>query len=583
MNFPAVIAGDERELAKRALATRADGHAPGVTGRNLDAYLAAGISTDHESFGLRGGAREAAARLLRADPRGVERAQPARPAAAGARATGPTTRRSAPTTASPTSCCARATSTAWRASRSRRAWRRRTRSCWPRSNGARCHGLTDRGAIAPGYRADFMLLPDLVSFAPEAVYKDGREVCRDGAVGRFATPEVPIWVRQSVHPRRSAGRRCASPSGGRQIRVIEIIPMQLITNALELEPTVRDGAVVADPARDLAKIAVIERHHATGQVGLGLREGLRPAARRVRHHRRPRRAQHRLRRRLRRGHGALRRAGWRRSAAASWRSRTAPVRGRARAAGGGADERPPASEVVPALDALVHELGEMGVARRGAVHDAVVPRAVGDPVAEDHRPGPDRRGALARSSRSRSERPARPENCLTKVRHSFVPEPARTVHRSRDPRAFRACSVWGSDPGFPAFRGQTLYRTARSGCARPRPSLSWRSGAERRSRLVPPGPRRRAGPATAGAAIGRASRRGQRRPERPPRPRDPLHAGRWFANLAARRSSSESATITWWKNASSGGATGRRSREVMTATVTPPIAGDGACDDLEEH
>ncbi len=52
MNFPAVIAGDERELAKRALSTRADGHAPGVMGRSLDAYLAAGISTDHESFGL---------------------------------------------------------------------------------------------------------------------------------------------------------------------------------------------------------------------------------------------------------------------------------------------------------------------------------------------------------------------------------------------------------------------------------------------------------------------------------------------------------------------------------------------------
>src|SRR5262249_57636086 len=68
------------------------------------------------------------------------------------------------------------------------------------TNGARCHGLSDRGAIAPGYRADFMLLPDLVSFAPEAVYKDGREVVHHGVVADFATPEVPIWVRQSVHP-----------------------------------------------------------------------------------------------------------------------------------------------------------------------------------------------------------------------------------------------------------------------------------------------------------------------------------------------------------------------------------------------
>ena len=52
MNFPAVIAGDEHELAKRALGRSVDGHAPGVTGRNLDAYLAAGISSDHEATTL---------------------------------------------------------------------------------------------------------------------------------------------------------------------------------------------------------------------------------------------------------------------------------------------------------------------------------------------------------------------------------------------------------------------------------------------------------------------------------------------------------------------------------------------------
>ena len=58
-----------------------------------------------------------------------------------------------------------------------------------------------------------------------------------------------------------------------RVRVIETIPGQLITLACEDEPTVADGGVVADPARDLAKIAVIERHHATGRIGLGLVRG----------------------------------------------------------------------------------------------------------------------------------------------------------------------------------------------------------------------------------------------------------------------------------------------------------------------
>ena len=89
----------------------------------------------------------------------------------------------------------------------------------------------------------------------------------------FESPEVPIWVRQSVHPAPLGRSALHVPSTGRQIRVIEIVPMQLITNALELSRPSRDGAVVADPARDLAKIAVIERHHATGQVGLGFVRG----------------------------------------------------------------------------------------------------------------------------------------------------------------------------------------------------------------------------------------------------------------------------------------------------------------------
>jgi adenine deaminase len=57
------------------------------------------------------------------------------------------------------------------------------------------------------------------------------------------------------------------------VRVIEIVPGQLITIAAQDRPALRDGRVVADPARDLAKLAVVERHHATGRVGVGLVRG----------------------------------------------------------------------------------------------------------------------------------------------------------------------------------------------------------------------------------------------------------------------------------------------------------------------
>jgi adenine deaminase len=118
-----------------------------------------------------------------------------------------------------------------------------------------------------------VLLPDLVSFQPTAVYKGGRRVFADGTVVAFPKPEVPAWVRQSVRAAPVGLSQLRVPSSGLPIRVIGIIPEQLITNALVLDPTVSEGVAIADPSRDLAKIAVVERHHGTGRVGLGFVQG----------------------------------------------------------------------------------------------------------------------------------------------------------------------------------------------------------------------------------------------------------------------------------------------------------------------
>jgi adenine deaminase len=95
-------------------------------------------------------------------------------------------------------------------------------------------------------------------------------VLKRGAAPRFAKLEVPEWVRQTMHLAPVTAASFRIPAGPKHIRVIRVIPAQLLTGTDVVEPTVHDGAlIVADPRRDLVKIAVLERHHATGRIGLG--------------------------------------------------------------------------------------------------------------------------------------------------------------------------------------------------------------------------------------------------------------------------------------------------------------------------
>ena len=129
------------------------------------------------------------------------------------------------------------------------------------------HGLDHLGAIAPGYQADLLLLPDLERFEPELVLKRGR------SVDEIERVEVPEWVKQTVRLRPLAARDFAVPWDEGAARVIGVVPDQIVTDALVDEPTVVDGRIEADRERDLAKIAVVERHLATGRIGLGLVRG----------------------------------------------------------------------------------------------------------------------------------------------------------------------------------------------------------------------------------------------------------------------------------------------------------------------
>jgi adenine deaminase len=268
MNFPGVVEGDERELAKLGLdgATHVDGHAPGLLGTALNAYAAAGIRSDHEARTVEEGRerlraglwlliREASgARNLRALLPLVQELGPGRIAfctddrepehIADEGHLNAMVRDAVAFGIAPEDALVMAS-----------------------HHPALWHGLDHLGAIAPGYQADLLLLSDLESFEPELVLKRGRPV---GEIGR---PVVPEWVKQTIRIRPLAARDFAVPWEGGPARVIGVVPDQIVTEALVEEPTVADGKLVADPERDLAKIAVVERHLGTGRIGLGLVRG----------------------------------------------------------------------------------------------------------------------------------------------------------------------------------------------------------------------------------------------------------------------------------------------------------------------
>jgi adenine deaminase len=127
--------------------------------------------------------------------------------------------------------------------------------------------LRNHGAVAPGYVADLLLLPDLERFVPDVVLKRGQPIAET------ARAEVPEWVRQTVRIKPVGVEDLAIPADSDSVRAIGLVEDQVVTESLVREPLVVDGRVVSDPARDLVKLAVVERHLATGRIGLGLLSG----------------------------------------------------------------------------------------------------------------------------------------------------------------------------------------------------------------------------------------------------------------------------------------------------------------------
>lgn len=273
MNFPGVYLGAKSELAKidAAKGKAIDGHAPGLRGKNLNAYILAGVRSDHESVAVaeaRDKLRLGMQILLRegSTERNLEHLLPL-------------------ITSNNFQNCSFATDDKLAGDLVKEG---HIDHCVRKSiklglppvtalqiatiNTARHYNLRNLGAIAPRFWADFIVFDSLKNFRVRQTWKKGVLVAENGKFLARTPSKVPL-PRSTMNLRYAPKDLIAKANGARKIKVIEIIPNQIVTNELHLSPKTEKGEIVADTSRDILKMVVVERHRATGNVGVGFVRG----------------------------------------------------------------------------------------------------------------------------------------------------------------------------------------------------------------------------------------------------------------------------------------------------------------------
>lgn len=273
MNYPGVIFRDPQVMKKIFLAgkRRVDGHAPGLSGRDLAAYIVAGIRSDHEctsldeareklSLGMYIMLREGSAAKNLRDLLPLVSSRNARQFLFVSDDRHPAdilqeghidfmVKTAISMGLDPIIALQIAS-----------------------LNAAQYFGLSDLGAIAPGYRADIAVLDCIEHPHVVRVIKDGIVVAEDGDLIAPLKAPVPAGHKtMHIGPIGSGSFAIRAEKG--PARVICIVANQIITKSLRLAPRILDGRVVSDLDRDILKMAVVERHRATGNMGLGLVQG----------------------------------------------------------------------------------------------------------------------------------------------------------------------------------------------------------------------------------------------------------------------------------------------------------------------
>jgi len=274
MNFPGVIAGDAGILSKIDLAWEkvVDGHAPGVTGKNLTAYIAAGIYSDHESVAL----DEAEEKLRQgmhvmiregSSEKNLDALLPIVTDKTYKRCLFVVDDRSCRDLLRDGDIDAVVRKAILRGLDPVRAIQMAT------INTAEYFKLDRLGAIAPGYRANLIVIDDLSRFNIGMVFYQGRLVARDGKPLFPSYQPVGKKLTDTVNIKPFGIEALRLPASGETGLVIEVVPGQIITRKRREKVKVVDGTVVPDTERDILKLVVVERHKATGNIGRGLVTG----------------------------------------------------------------------------------------------------------------------------------------------------------------------------------------------------------------------------------------------------------------------------------------------------------------------
>lgn len=274
MNFPGVIYGDEEVLDKIKIATekRIDGHAPGVTGKNLSAYIAAGISSDHESttpeealeklrMGMYVMIREGTGTKNLRDLLEMVTPENSRRCIFCTDDRHPhdilneghinfMIKTSIEYGIDPISAIRMAT-----------------------LNPGEYYNLRKLGFLSPGNFADLVIIEDLEKFNIKMVFKNGQLVAENGKMQYESHFKPEVKIRSSVNLKWLEGDEFKIPAKSDRCRVIGLIKDQIVTKALEGDPKIENGLVLSDPERDLLRCYVVERHHASGNIGKGLVKG----------------------------------------------------------------------------------------------------------------------------------------------------------------------------------------------------------------------------------------------------------------------------------------------------------------------
>ena len=274
MNYPGVLNAEPDVLDKIKIVPdkRIDGHAPGLSGKDLNAYVAAGVESDHECT-TEDEAREKlrlGMYVMLREGSGTKNLLDLLPLVSkeNERRCFFCTDDRHPNDILEEGHINHMIKLALKAGTDPIAALRMASF-----NTAEYFGLRRLGAVGPGKIADMIVFDNFADFNIRRVYKNGKLAAVDGVPVYEVPVRPPTTVRGSVNIKWLEGNEFAIPARGSRCRVIEVVPHQIVTNYIEVDCKVEDGLVVADLEQDLVRLYVVERHRATGNIGKGLVKG----------------------------------------------------------------------------------------------------------------------------------------------------------------------------------------------------------------------------------------------------------------------------------------------------------------------